>query len=124
LFRQRRSMVLMLPAKGTVRPTWPHTSPSPITKEGGYLLRRAILLVAFITLNLVLAGRVALAATVNCVAGADCAGTPNPDTINGSAEGDNMFSRAGADTVKGNEGGDYLQGDRGADDLGGGDGRR
>jgi Ca2+-binding RTX toxin-like protein len=86
-------------------------------------LRRTILLVASITLNMVLAGGVALAATVNCVAGADCAGTPNPDTINGSAEADNMFGRAGADTVKGNEGGDYLQGDRGGDDLGGGDGR-
>jgi hypothetical protein len=68
-------------------------------------------------------GGVALAATVNCMAGADCAGTPNPDTINGSAEADNRFGRAGADTVKSNEGGDYLQGDRGADDLGDGDGR-
>jgi Ca2+-binding RTX toxin-like protein len=86
--------------------------------------RRTIVLLASITLTLVLASGVALAATVNCVAGAsECSGTPKPDTINGSADADFIYGRAGADNMRGNEGGDYLQGDRGADHLGGDEGQ-
>jgi Ca2+-binding RTX toxin-like protein len=81
------------------------------------------MLLASISLTLVLAAGVALAATVNCTAGVDCVGTPNPDTINGSIGADDMYGRAGADVMKGNEGNDSLQGGRGADHLGGGEGR-
>jgi Ca2+-binding RTX toxin-like protein len=85
--------------------------------------RRTIVLLASITLTLVLASGVALAATVNCVAGAsECTGTPNPDTINGSTDADFIYGLAGADNMRGNEGADYLQGDRGADHLGGDEG--
>jgi Ca2+-binding RTX toxin-like protein len=87
-------------------------------------MRRTIMLLASIALTTVMASGMALAATVNCVAGApECIGTPNPDTINGSADADNMYGRAGADEMRGNEGEDYLQGDRGADRLGGDEGR-
>jgi Ca2+-binding RTX toxin-like protein len=86
--------------------------------------RRTIVLLASIALTLVLASGVALAATVNCVAGAsECTGTPNPDTINGSADADFIYGLAGADDMRGNEGADYLQGDRGADHLRGDEGQ-
>jgi Ca2+-binding RTX toxin-like protein len=86
-------------------------------------MRRTIVLLVSIALTTVMASGVALAATVNCVAGdPSCIGTPNPDTINGSSDADSMYGRAGADNMRGNEGADYLQGDRGADHLGGDEG--
>jgi len=86
-------------------------------------MRHTIVLLVSIALTTVMASGVALAATVNCVAGdPSCIGTPNPDTINGSSDADSMYGRAGADNMRGNEGADYLQGDRGADHLGGDEG--
>ena len=84
--------------------------------------RTTLLMLSMVGMVLVLAGGVALAATVDCTAGAaECVGTPGPDTINGAPDSDDMYGLAGADRMSGNDGEDYVQGDRGADRLFGGD---
>jgi Ca2+-binding RTX toxin-like protein len=86
-------------------------------------VRRTILLLASISLAVLLACGVALAATVDCVAGeVSCVGTKNDDTLNGSDERDEMYGSGGDDLLLGNGGDDELLGYRGKDTIRGGEG--
>ena len=58
---------------------------------------------------------------VNCTGG-PCLGTSAPDTINGSANFDDIVAAQGGDTVSGNASGDIIDGDSGTDDLAGNSG--
>lgn len=74
-------------------------------------MRKTILLLASMMTTLVLAGGLALAATIDCTAGLDsCVGTDDPDTINGSEKRDRIFGLDGDDTLLGNGGNDRLTG--------------
>jgi Ca2+-binding RTX toxin-like protein len=86
-------------------------------------MRKTVLLLASSALVVLLAAGVALAAVVNCVAGADeCVGTNNPDTLNGSEVGDSMEGRSGDDRLYGNAGSDDFDGGRHEDTIRGGEG--
>ena len=75
------------------------------------------------TLALVLAARVAWAATVQCQENdpADpvevCLGTPNADTITGTSEVDYIRALAGSDLARGMGGADAVQGGKGKDTV-------
>ena len=84
--------------------------------------RRATLLLAAIMGALLLSSGAALAATITCQAGADCIGTKNADTLEGTASYDNMYGRGGGDTLKGFGAFDELYGQSGSDKLFGGPG--
>jgi Ca2+-binding RTX toxin-like protein len=105
-------------------------------------MRKTIQLLVFMSLGLLLATGVALAATKDCTALANsCRGTNNPDTLIGSPvrdviygfdAADQLFGNLGddtllggrdGDTLKGGEGADHLVGGPGVDKLFGGDGR-
>ena len=83
-------------------------------------MSKTFLLLVSITLTLVLACGVALAATITCPGTANCFGTDRADTMTGTSTNNNMFGEGGADTVKGGGGADFIRGDEGTDALRGG----
>jgi Ca2+-binding RTX toxin-like protein len=87
-------------------------------------MRRATLLLASMTLALLLACGVALAATIHCPnrAGNLCVGTDNRDTMYGTAARDIMRGLGASDTLSARAGADRLTGGNGDDKLGGGRG--
>src|SRR5215217_5065662 len=82
-------------------------------------MRRLILVVSTMTLTLLVAGGVALAATIHCPnsTGLFCYGTSLADTMFGSDLNDWMYGKGGADTMHGYGSGDYLEGDNGSDHI-------
>ena len=83
-------------------------------------MRRTGVLFAATLLALVVFSGVALAATISCVAGVECFGTTQADTLNGSDGQDFIFGRGSGDTIKGFGVNDFLYGQGGADKLFGG----
>jgi len=90
-------------------------------REGGWRVRRSVLLLAVVAVVLVLASGVALARTINCDGGR-CLGTNNNDTMYGSSHRDTMYGLRGADLMRGNGRADSVNGDGGRDRLSGGRG--
>jgi RTX calcium-binding nonapeptide repeat (4 copies) len=89
-------------------------------REGGWRVRRSVLLLAVVSLVLVLlASGVALALTINCDGG-KCVGTTNKDSMYGSSMRDTIFGLKRADLMRGNGGADTVNGDGGRDRLSGG----
>ncbi len=78
------------------------------------------MLLAATLLALVVFSGVALAATISCVAGVECLGTTQADTLNGSLGDDFIFGRGSGDTLKGFGGTDFLYGQGSADKVFGG----
>jgi hypothetical protein len=63
------------------------------------------------TLVLIVAGGVALAATVSCSGAFICDGTDGDDTIRGTSASEDIYGFGGSDTIKGNGGDDKMFGD-------------
>lgn len=84
-------------------------------------MRKTIIFLTAVAAALVVAGGVALAATILCDGG-NCFGTNHPDTIYGTNRHDDIFAKAGGDYVTGRERGDDLDGQDGADRVLGGPG--
>jgi Ca2+-binding RTX toxin-like protein len=83
-----------------------------------------MLLGVLMTLALLLASGVALAATINGTNGADfLVGTRQADTIKGFRGDDIIGGKDGADTLRGYEGNDITDGQAQSDTLTGGPGR-
>jgi Ca2+-binding RTX toxin-like protein len=82
-------------------------------------MRRLILVVSTMALTLLVAGGVALAATIHCPnsTGLFCYGTSLADTMFGSELADYMYGKGGADTMHGYGSGDYLEGGKGSDHV-------
>ena len=74
-------------------------------------MRRLSVLFTMMALALLLSASVAFALTVDCTAGRGCFGTDDPDTLNGSAGGDDMDARQADDKLFGNDGHDWMSGD-------------
>ncbi len=89
------------------------------TKEK--IMRRAMLMSAFVIPVALLIAGVAYARTIDCDGG-DCKGTNNADTMNGSPQDDRMLALEGADTLYGLGGMDALKGKGGGDRIFGGEG--
>jgi RTX calcium-binding nonapeptide repeat (4 copies) len=86
-------------------------------------VKRATISMVVGTLLLILAAGTALAAVVDCFGG-DCFGTPDNDTLNGSAGEDFIHGLGGADVVSGLGSNDVLYAYSGVFDFsGGGDDR-
>ena len=86
-------------------------------------MRRSVLLLVSGALAVLLASGVALAATINCVAGeVFCVGTKNDDTLNGSEEREELYGLGGIDQLFGNGGDDEFFGGKEADTIRGGSG--
>ena len=68
----------------------------------------SILLV--MSIAVLFASEVALAATRTCIVGVLCEGTDNADTITGTDQADEIKAKDGRDTVYGLEGGDTISG--------------
>ncbi len=77
-------------------------------------MRRTLLLLATIMFALVVAGGVALAATVTCTGDPECVGTDENDRIKGSNNDEHIFGFGGSDIIDGNGGSDHVVGDRSA----------
>jgi hypothetical protein len=74
-------------------------------------MRRAVLWLTVTGAMLILASGIALAAVVQCVAGAPCEGTDQDDQITGTNDTDVVYAYGGNDFVKGYDGHDVLYGD-------------
>jgi Ca2+-binding RTX toxin-like protein len=92
-------------------------------------MRRLTVLLATITMALSLITGVAIADTINCLAGRACVGTDGPDTLYGTSRSDYLKALQGNDELYGHEGYDVLDGDNfeaqdtstdGNDHIGGG----
>jgi Ca2+-binding RTX toxin-like protein len=79
--------------------------------------RRAALLIISVAATLVVAGGVALAATISCKVGTSCVGTDRADTMTGTNQADSMKGRGGGDTMYGRDGGDDINGGDGIDEI-------
>jgi hypothetical protein len=90
-------------------------------REGGWRVKRSVLLLLAVAVALLLVSGVAIARTFTC-GGNPCRGTNNNDTIYGTDARNNVFSLRGADLVRGYGGADSLNGDGGRDRLSGGKG--
>ena len=77
-------------------------------------MRRTLLLLATMMFALVVAGGVALAATVTCSGDPECVGTDENDRIKGSNNDEHIFGFGGSDIIDGNGGFDHVVGDRSA----------
>ncbi len=88
-------------------------------------MRRLMLLLAVMGTAVMLAGGVALAATIDCPNrdGGRCVGTAGDDIMLGRAVADDMAGRTGNDTMTGRGGPDVMVGDIGADNVNGGPGK-
>jgi Ca2+-binding RTX toxin-like protein len=82
-------------------------------------VRRAVILLATVTLAMVVGSGVALAATIDCHGG-NCFGTKKPDSILGTNRHDTVFAEEGRDFVSGRGGADNLNGGDGDDAVLGG----
>src|SRR5215212_4990397 len=80
-------------------------------------MKRGILLMATMTLTVLLATGVALAAEIQCTGGADCFGTNQADTLTGTAAVDKIYGLGGPDLIFGLAGGDSLFGGSGGDEI-------
>ncbi|HEX6709157.1 MAG TPA: hypothetical protein VF068_02405 [Rubrobacter sp.] len=74
-------------------------------------MKRLSVLFTMMALALLLSASVAFALTVDCTAGRGCFGTDDPDTLNGSAGGDDMDAKQAGDMLFGNDGPDWMSGD-------------
>jgi hypothetical protein len=74
-------------------------------------MKRLTLLLTMMALALLLSASVAFALTVDCTSGRGCFGTDDPDTLNGSAGGDDMDARQAGDRLFGGGGHDWMSGD-------------
>jgi Ca2+-binding RTX toxin-like protein len=94
-------------------------------------MMKPVLLFASVVLAVLLAGGVALAATINCPnrEGNLCVGTNSGDIMSGTDKADEMRGRGGPDSIAGDpgsdelyggDGQDLLKGNKGKDTLGGG----
>jgi Ca2+-binding RTX toxin-like protein len=80
------------------------------------LMKRIPLLMVTMALALIVAGGVALAATINCPGGGlDCSGTNGDDRIKGTDSDEKIYGLGGSDTIDGNGGSDVLLGDDNVD---------
>jgi Ca2+-binding RTX toxin-like protein len=86
--------------------------------------RRAVLLIVAMTVCLVAAAGVALAASITCPnsIGNLCVGTDEADTMTGTNQGDDMRGRGGGDTMYALGGDDKALGGDGNDDISAGPG--
>ena len=85
---------------------------------------RAVLLITTMTVALLVASGVALAADMACPnIGNLCIGTNNADTMTGTNQADVMKGRGGADTMQAHGGGDRLFGGGGNDEVSAGSGK-
>ena len=83
----------------------------------GALMKRTIpLLATTMTLAVLVFGGVALALEFTCGSN-PCVGTPQNDTIHGTALNNDINARAGADFAEGKEGFDTIHGRKGRDEL-------
>ncbi len=85
-------------------------------------MRRTVVLVASMALAVLVAGGVALAATIDCTGG-DCVGTRSGDAMFGSPKVDEEFGLGGGDLMYGYERADRMSGGAGGDRMYGGIGR-
>jgi hypothetical protein len=79
--------------------------------------RRALLLMVTMTAALIVAGGVALAETFTCDSTPPCHGTPEDDSIIGTASGETIYAYGGDDGVNSGDGDDTVYGSSGGDDL-------
>jgi Ca2+-binding RTX toxin-like protein len=94
-----------------------------MTYVGNTKLGKRILLLLFTVAGaLLVSSGMALAAAITCQIGADCLGTKNADTLEGTAERDYIYARGGGDTLRGLGEFDELYGQSGADKVFGGPG--
>jgi Ca2+-binding RTX toxin-like protein len=85
-------------------------------------MRKVLLLLTPMTLALLLAAGVALAATVTCKVGVACNGTTSADTITGTTSNDTIKGLGGNDTIKALDGIDKINGGPKNDTMNGGPG--
>ena len=83
-------------------------------------MRKTAMVVAAVTVALLAAGGVALAATINCAG--DCSGTNAPDRLIGSSNPQTMVGLDGGDSISGYRGDDDVEGGAGNDAVYGGTG--
>jgi Ca2+-binding RTX toxin-like protein len=85
-------------------------------------MRKTLLLLTTMTLTLLVAGGVALAAAVTCQVGVACNGTSSADTITGTTSNDTIKGLGGNDTIKALDGIDKINGGPKNDTMNGGPG--
>src|SRR5215213_1783497 len=85
-------------------------------------MRKTLLLLTTMALALLVAGGVALAATVTCQVGVTCNGTSSDDTITGTTSNDTIKGRGGNDTISALDGIDKINGGPKNDTMDGGAG--
>src|SRR5829696_1935017 len=85
-------------------------------------MRKTLLLLTTMALALLVAGGVALAATVTCQVGVACNGTSSEDTITGTTSNDTIKGLAGNDTISALDGIDKINGGPNNDTMDGGAG--
>jgi hypothetical protein len=83
-------------------------------------MRKTLLLLTTMTLALLLAGGVALAATKQCQVGVVCNGTSSADTITGTNSNDTINGLAGNDSISARDGSDKINGGPNNDTMDGG----
>src|SRR5215208_2549612 len=83
-------------------------------------MRKTLLLLTTMALALLVAGGVALAATVTCQVGVTCNGTTSADTITGTTSNDTIKGLAGNDTISALDGIDKIDGGPNNDTMDGG----
>jgi len=91
----------------------------PRNKEA-VIMKRAILLMATMTLTVLLATGVALAVEKTCQPLTDCFGTNQADTLTGTSGEDQIYGLGGPDLIFGLAGTDLLFGGSGGDEIRGG----
>ena len=83
-------------------------------------MRKTVLLLTTMSLALILAGGVALAATKQCQVGVLCNGTSSADAITGTASNDTINGLAGNDRISARAGIDKINGGSNNDTMNGG----
>jgi Ca2+-binding RTX toxin-like protein len=85
-------------------------------------MRKTLLLLTTMALALLVAGGVALAATLTCQVGVACNGTSSADTITGTTSNDTIKGFGGNDTISALDGIDMINGGPNNDTMDGGAG--
>jgi Ca2+-binding RTX toxin-like protein len=80
-------------------------------------MKRIVVVVSTMALIVLVAGGVALAANIQCVADTSCFGTSKADTMSGTDLRDRMYGKGGADTMHGRGGVDTVHGEKGSDHI-------
>src|SRR5215208_2630056 len=83
-------------------------------------MKRTIMLMATMSLTVLLAAGVALAAEIQCLDGTPCYGTNQADTLTGTALPDEIYGLGGPDVIYGLGGPDFISGGSGGDEIRGG----